>query len=241
MVSQDDEPAQLSESLVGLVGAFDRLRAEMGLEGPDESYAESMLEIESYVSGIRDENEEIRLAAEEAITMAQKYKAAYEELAEENAGLLEQVTQAKLGDMVAQTQELTAAAYEFDKEMFQMKIAQAEEMTANAWAVQDRLDELEEENKALNQMVHELREDQKQWYALRQLNGMPAGGIDDGDAELACGSPVAGSPTAAGARSGARTPGGAIGADGDDGDDGGSDGDGDGDGGGDGDGDDDDG
>lgn len=222
MVSQDDEPAQLSESLVGLVGAFDRLRAEMGLEGPDESYAESMLEIESYVSGIRDENEEIRLAAEEAITMAQKYKAAYEELAEENAGLLEQVTQAKLGDMVAQTQELTAAAYEFDKEMFQMKVAQAEEMTANAWAVQDRLDELEEENKALNQMVHELREDQKQWYALRQLNGMPAGGIDDGDAELACGSPVAGSPTAAGARSGARTPGGAIG---DDGDDGGSDGD----------------
>ena len=222
MVSlQDDEPAELSESLVGLVGAFDRLRAEMGLEGPDESYAESMLEIESYVSGIRDENEEIRLAAEEAITMAQKYKAAYEELAEENAGLLEQVTQAKLGDMVAQTQELTAAAYEFDKEMFQMKVAQAEEMTANAWAVQDRLDELEEENKALNQVVHELREDQKQWYALRQLNGMPAGGIDDGDAELACGSPVAGSPTAAGAGAGAQTPAGAIGEDGvDDGSDG---------------------
>jgi hypothetical protein len=32
MVLNDDEPA-LSESLAGLVGAFDRLRAEVGLVG----------------------------------------------------------------------------------------------------------------------------------------------------------------------------------------------------------------
>ena len=116
---EEQEPA-LSESLAGLVGAFDRLKETVGLDEVGES--ESMLQIDSYVSGIRDENEELRRHAEEAITMAQKYKKAYEELSEENSGLYEQLTQAKMGDMLSQAQELTAVAYEYDKEVVLTKV-----------------------------------------------------------------------------------------------------------------------
>ena len=200
MVSNHDQEPELSESLVGLVGAFDRLKADMGLE----SGAESMLQIESYVSGVRDENEELRQHAEDAITMAQKYKAAYEELAEENAGLYEQLTQAKISDMVSHAQDLSAVAYEYDKEVVMTKVAQAEEMVAHAYAIQERLDELEEENEALKQTLHEIREDQKQMHALRELDASALregclGGAADGmpDVDVECGSPVVGSPRSA--------------------------------------------
>ena len=202
MVSNEEQEPALSESLVGLVGAVDRLKETMGIE--DQAESESMMQIESYVSGIRDENEELRRHAEEAITMAQKYKEAYEQLAEENSGLYEQLTQAKMGDMVSHAQELTAVAYEYDKEVVLTKVAQAEEMIAHAYAIQDRLEELEEENEALKQTLHEIREDQKQMHALRQLNATGLGddahdvaGIGEHEA-VECGSPVVGSPRASG-------------------------------------------
>ena len=207
---EEQEPA-LSESLAGLVGAFDRLKETVGLDEVGES--ESMLQIDSYVSGIRDENEELRRHAEEAITMAQKYKKAYEELSEENSGLYEQLTQAKMGDMLSQAQELTAVAYEYDKEVVLTKVAQAEEMVAHAYAIQERLDELEEENEALKQTLHELREDQKQMHALRMMDAArAAGGFGDGmhsngeEDRMECGSPVMGSPR--NSVSAAQTPGG---------------------------------
>ena len=199
MESDEEQEPALSESLVGLVGAFDRLKETMGLDGDGES--ESMLQIDSYVSGIRDENEELRRHAEDAITMAQKYKKAYEELTEENSGLYEQLTQAKVGDMVSQAQELTAVAYEYDREVVLTKVAQAEEMVAHAYSIQERLDELEEENEALKQTLHELREDQKQMHALRVMDAarLSGGFVEDThangkDDRTQCGSPVVGSP-----------------------------------------------
>ncbi len=211
VLDEEQEPA-LSESLAGLVGAFDRLKETMGLDEHGES--ESMLQIDSYVSGIRDENEELRRHAEDAIMMAQKYKKAYEELVDENSGLYEQLTQAKMGDMVSQAQELTAVAYEYDKEVVLTKVAQAEEMVAHAYAIQERLDELEEENEALKQTLHELREDLKQMHALRVMDaarladgfvkGMDGNGEDE---SMECGSPVMGSPRDS--ASAAQTPGGA--------------------------------
>ena len=161
----------LSESLVGLVGAFDRLKQTMGYTGESNSEEdENMLEIQRYVNRIREENETLRQHAEDAIMMAQKYKDAYDELSEENTGLYDQLTQSKMSDMMSHTKELTTVAYEYDREVIMTKVAQAEEMMAHAYEMQQRVDELEEENEALKQTLHEIREDQKQMYSLRQMD-----------------------------------------------------------------------
>lgn len=170
-----EEPL-LSESLVGLIGAFDKLKETMGYSEGNQD--ENMIQIQSYVESIRDENETLRQHAEDAITMAQRYKEAYDELADENAGLYEKLTQASVNDMVMHTHELSSVAYEYDKEFVTTKIAQAEEMVAHAYEMQQRIDELEEENMALKQTLHELREDQKQFYALRKMD---MGALRDSD------------------------------------------------------------
>lgn len=51
---------ELSESLAGLVGAFDKLKETMGYEGGDD-------EIERFVNNIQMENNKLRQHAEDAI------------------------------------------------------------------------------------------------------------------------------------------------------------------------------
>jgi len=190
-----DLPAEeplLSESLVGLFGAFDKLKETMGYS--EDAADENVTKIQEYVENIRRENDMLRQHAEDAITMAQRYKEAFDDLAQENAGLYDKLTEASVNDMVMHTQELSSVAYEYDKEVVMTKMAQAEEMVAHAYEMQQRLEELEEENDALKQTLHELREDQKQFHILKQM---------DTHAEQTslhlpppdCESPILGSPT----------------------------------------------
>lgn len=182
----------LSESLVGLFGAFDKLKETMGYsEGTED---ENVAKIQLYAENVREENEMLRQHAEDAITMAQRYKEAYDELAQENAGLYEKLTQASVNDMVMHTKELSSVAYDYDREVLMTKMAQAEEMVAHAYEMQQRLEELEEENEALKQTLHEIREDQKQLHILRQMDD----GIMMKESDLpspTCESPALGSPT----------------------------------------------
>ena len=190
-----DLPAEeplLSESLVGLFGAFDKLKETMGYS--EDAADENVTKIQEYVENIRRENDMLRQHAEDAITMAQRYKEAFDDLAQENAGLYDKLTEASVNDMVMHTQDLSSVAYEYDKEVVMTKMAQAEEMVAHAYEMQQRLEELEEENDALKQTLHELREDQKQLHILKQM---------DTHAEQTslhlpppdCESPILGSPT----------------------------------------------
>ncbi len=190
-----DLPAEeplLSESLVGLFGAFDKLKETMGYS--EDAADENVTKIQEYVENIRRENDMLRQHAEDAITMAQRYKEAFDDLAQENAGLYDKLTEASVNDMVMHTQDLSSVAYEYDKEVVMTKMAQAEEMVAHAYEMQQRLEELEEENDALKQTLHELREDQKQFHILKQM---------DTHAEQTslhlpppdCESPILGSPT----------------------------------------------
>lgn len=182
-----EEPL-LSESLVGLFGAFDKLKETTGFS--DGGQDENVAKIQEYVENIREENEMLRQHAEDAITMAQRYKEAFDELAQENAGLYDKLTEASVNDMVMHTQELSSVAYEYDKEVVMTKMAQAEEMVAHAYEMQQRLEELEEENDALKQTLHEIREDQKQLHLLKLMDGHA-----EKDADVVCESPVIGSPT----------------------------------------------
>lgn len=185
-----EEPL-LSESLVGLFGAFDKLKETMGFSEGDAD--ENFTKIQEYVENIRRENDMIRQHAEDAITMAQRYKEAFDDLAQENAGLYDKLTEASVNDMVMHTQELSSVAYEYDKEVVMTKMAQAEEMVAHAYEMQQRLEELEEENDALKQTLHELREDQKQFHILKKMDGA----FDQNSPHLPlpdCESPVLGSP-----------------------------------------------
>ena len=120
--------------------------------------------------------------------MAQRYKEANEDLEKENTSLYDQLTQAKMSDMVSSTQSLATVAYEFDKEVVMTKLAQAEEMMAYGAEMQERIHELEEENDALKQTLHEIREDQKQMHALRDMASPAEVGIGESDM------PVYGSP-----------------------------------------------
>lgn len=64
-LSEDVEDApELSESLVGLVGAFDRLKETMGFA---EDGDEQMQEIQKFVEEIQSENMKLRQHAEDAI------------------------------------------------------------------------------------------------------------------------------------------------------------------------------
>ena len=122
------------------------------------------------------------------VQMAQRYKEANEDLEKENTSLYDQLTQAKMSDMVSSTQSLATVAYEFDKEVVMTKLAQAEEMMAYGAEMQERIHELEEENDALKQTLHEIREDQKQMHALREMASPADIGIGESDV------PVYGSP-----------------------------------------------
>lgn len=113
--------------------------------------------------------------------MAQRYKEANEDLEKENTSLYDQLTQAKMSDMVSSTQSLATVAYEFDKEVVMTKLAQAEEMMAYGAEMQERIHELEEENDALKQTLHEIREDQKQMHALRDMDSPAVVGVGESD------------------------------------------------------------
>eukprot|EP00889_Picochlorum_renovo_P002757 jgi/Picre1/29787/NNA_005169.t1 len=86
-----------------------------------------------------------------------------------------------MSDMVSSTQSLATVAYEFDKEVVMTKLAQAEEMMAYGAEMQERIHELEEENDALKQTLHEIREDQKQMHALRDMDSPAVVGVGESD------------------------------------------------------------
>ena len=90
---------------------------------------------------------------------------------------MDQLTQSKLSDMVSHTQTLSTVAYEYDKELVMTKVAQAEEIMLDFEEMQERLKELEDENKGLRQTMLEMREDQKQ---IRLLHAMDVPELSNG-------------------------------------------------------------
>ena len=101
--------------------------------------------------------------------MAQRFQAENAELYEENQSLMEELTQVKMNDMVSHAQELNNVACEYDKEVVLTKLAQAEEVMAYFNEMQQRVDELEEENAGLKETLHEMKEDQRQLKMLQSM------------------------------------------------------------------------
>jgi len=101
--------------------------------------------------------------------MAQRFQAENGELYEENQSLMEELTQLKMNDMVSHAQELNTVACEYDKEVVLTKLAQAEEVMVYFNEMQQRVDELEEENAGLKETLHEMKEDQRQLKMLQSM------------------------------------------------------------------------
>ncbi|KAL4420581.1 hypothetical protein ABPG75_010237 [Micractinium tetrahymenae] len=187
--------AVVSESLEGLVSAVDELKKSLGLgeQGVDLSA------VEQYVARLRQENEEFQQFAEEAIVSAQRLRAERDDL----QARLEQVSlEATMGAALKETQKLKDVADEFERDLYQQKLAEAEARMAEAEALRERVAELEEENAGLTQTLNEFRQtthqlQKLQSHELRRLQAVEKGGGSG------AGSAGSGTPTCPGSVSGA--------------------------------------
>ncbi|KAL4436325.1 hypothetical protein ABPG77_009887 [Micractinium sp. CCAP 211/92] len=167
------DAAVVSESLEGLVSAVDELKKSLGLgkESVDLSA------VEQYVARLRQENEEFRQFAEEAILSAQRLRAERDEL----QSRLEQVSlEATMGAALSETQKLKDVADGFERDLYQQKLAEAEARMAEAEALRERITELEEENAGLTQTLNEFRQtthqlQKLQSHELRRLQAVEKG------------------------------------------------------------------
>lgn len=149
----------VGDSLECLVSAVDELKRSMGMgEGVD------LTAIEQFIARLRQENEEFRQYAEQAILSAQALKEERDELANQ----LEQVKlEQTMGAALAETQKLKDVADEFERDLYQQKLAEAEARVAEAEALRERITELEDENAGLNQTLKELRQTTRQLQSLQ--------------------------------------------------------------------------
>lgn len=153
-----DEP-EVSQSLVGLMGAFDKLKEAVGYSGEDNG---EFAALEHFVQEIENENAQLRMHAVEAIQVASQ-------LREENSNLLDELTHIKMLDMVEQAASLDKVTLEYDQEVMAARVEQAEAVLEEVENLRVRVDELEEENTGLTEMLNELRQTQQQLNRLQMM------------------------------------------------------------------------
>lgn len=164
--------AVINESLEGLVSAVDELKVSLGLGEHVDLSA-----IEQFINRLRQENEEFRQFAEEAILSAQRLKEERDELQDRlNQTGLEQT----MGAALAETQKLKDVADEFEKDLYQQKLAEAAARVAEVEVLKERIADLEEENAGLTQTLNEFRQTTQQLQKLqshevRRLQAVEAG------------------------------------------------------------------
>ena len=153
-----DEP-EVSQSLVGLMGAFDKLKEAVGYSGEDSGH---LAAIEHFVQEIENENALLRMHAMEAIQVA-------EDLRHENSNIMDELTHLKMLAMVEQASELDKVTFEYDQEVMAARVEQAEAVLEEVVILRQRVDEVEEENTGLTEMLNELRQTQQQLNRLKML------------------------------------------------------------------------
>ncbi|PSC71814.1 hypothetical protein C2E20_4927 [Micractinium conductrix] len=158
--ANSDGGAAVSESLQGLVNAVDELKQSMGMGQTPVDFAA----VEQYVQRLRQENEEFRQFAEEAILSAQRLRDERDAL---QARLDQTALETTMGAALAETQKLKDVADEFERDLHAQKLAEAEARAAEAEALQERIAELEEENAGLTQTLNEFRQTTHQLQRLQ--------------------------------------------------------------------------
>lgn len=155
---RDGDGPEVSQSLVGLMGAFENLKQAVGYSADQDS--EEFAEFQHFVHEMEAENTQLRLHAVEAIQVAER-------LREENSTLLDEMTQTKLDDMVEQSKELDKVVLEFDQEVMEARVAEADAVLEEVSELRSRVSELEEENIGLSEMLNEMRQSQQQLVKLQ--------------------------------------------------------------------------
>lgn len=154
------DSAVVSESLEGLVSAVDELKRSMGLGEQAVDFAG----VEAFIQQMRQENEELRNFAEEAIYSAQRLRAERDEL----QSRLDHVSlEATMGAALQETQKLKDVADEFERDLAARKLAEAEARAGEVEALQQRVTELEDENAGLTQTLNEFRQTTQQLQKLQ--------------------------------------------------------------------------
>lgn len=175
-LSHDGDEPEVSQSLVGLMGAFENLKQAVGYSADQDS--EEFAEFQHFIQEMEAENTQLRLHAVEAIQVAER-------LREENSTLLDEMTQTKLDDMVEQSKELDKVVLEFDQEVMEARVAEADAVLEEVAELRSRVSELEEENTGLSEMLNEMRQSQQQlvklhFQAMEQQQGIEGQGESTG-------------------------------------------------------------
>lgn len=158
-------PPQVSESLAGLMKAFDALKTDVGYGGWDE---DKLGAFEKHLAEVESENIRLREDAEDIILVAQQLREENEELQRLNEDLQSELANANTSEMMKEAGELAAVAYEFDKELMNSKLAEAEAAVLQLAEVRNRMSELEENNLALTEMLNESRQSFQQLQRLQR-------------------------------------------------------------------------
>ena len=164
--SGDKDEPEVSQSLVGLMGAFENLKQAVGYTAGQES--EEFAAIEHFVQEMEAENAQLRMHAVEAINVAER-------LREENSTLLDEMTQTRLNDMVVQAEALDKVVLEYDQEVMQARFSEADAVLEEVAELRSRVTELEEENTGLTEMLNEMRQSQQQLNKLQALEQQAVG------------------------------------------------------------------
>ncbi|KAG7671209.1 hypothetical protein Ndes2526B_g02324 [Nannochloris sp. 'desiccata'] len=164
-LSHDGDEREVSQSLVGLMGAFENLKQAVGYSAAQES--EEFAEFQHFIQEMEAENTQLRMHAVEAIQVAER-------LREENSTLLDEMTQAKLDDMVEQSKELDKVVLEYDQEVMEARVAEADAVLEEVAELRSRVSELEEENTGLSEMLNEMRQSQQQLVKLQAMEQQQA-------------------------------------------------------------------
>ncbi len=156
----DGAEPEVSQSLVGLMGAFENLKQAVGYSAGQEN--EQFADIEHFIQEMEAENAQLRLHAVEAIQVA-------ESLREENSNLLDEMTQTKLNEMIKQSEKLDNVVLEYDQEVMEARVAEADAVLEEVAELRGRVTELEEENTSLSEMLNEMRQSQQQLVKLQAM------------------------------------------------------------------------
>jgi hypothetical protein len=175
----DGAEPEVSQSLVGLMGAFENLKQAVGYSADQEN--EQFADIEHFIQEMEAENAQLRRHAVEAIQVA-------EHLREENSTLLDEMTQSKLNDMIKESKALDNVVLQYDQEVMEARVAEADAVLEEVAELRARVSELEEENTVLSEMMNEMRQSQQQLVKLQAMErqqiieegqGESTGGNDD--------------------------------------------------------------